>query len=115
MQPWRWSAIVSPLKTLVPVALKHTNRRTIEFVRACLTRRLPVVRWRGPARSCGKSATLLVVGEEPWVNYLPQRFFADEPQKELISHTTVWRLPALLENWRGCCSCDTDRRFTRWH
>jgi hypothetical protein len=40
---------------------------------------------------------LLVVGEEPWVHYLPERFFADVPHKELISHTTVWRLPALLE------------------
>jgi Acetyltransferase (GNAT) domain len=97
MQPLRWPDIVSPLKTLVPVALKHTNRRIIEFVRTCLMRRLPVVRWRGPARPSGKSATLLVVGEEPWVNYLPARFFADVPQKELISHTTVWRLPALLK------------------
>lgn len=67
------------------------------FVLTCLgLRRLPVVLLRGPTNPSGQIGTLLVVGQDPWVGYLPSRFFLDEPQREGIGNVSAWKLPAVL-------------------
>lgn len=71
------------------------------FALACLgLRRIPVVLLRGPTNLSGQLGTLLVAGQDPWVSYLPSRFFVGEPQRELVGNVSPWELPALLNRLR---------------
>jgi len=54
--------------------------------------RIPVARWRGKAKGSGQPATLLVAGEQPWVDYFPSRFFAGKAQRELLACFPLWHL-----------------------
>lgn len=62
--------------------------------------RIPVVLLRGPTNPCGQIGTLLVAGHDPWVGYLPGRFFQGEPQREQVGNVLAWELPALLNQPR---------------
>ncbi|KPK15942.1 MAG: hypothetical protein AMK69_26615, partial [Nitrospira bacterium SG8_3] len=67
------------------------------FVLTCLgLRRIPVVLLRGPTNPSGQIGTLLVAGHDPWVGYLPGRFFVGEPQRERVGNVWAWDLPAVL-------------------
>lgn len=69
---------------------------------ACLgLRGVPVVLLRGLTNSSGQTGTLLVAGHDPWVGYLPGRFFLGEPQRELVANVSLRKLPALLDRLRG--------------
>jgi len=72
-----------------------------QFVPGCLQRNIPVARLRGPARPSGQEAVLLVAGAEPWVDYLPRRFFAEPPKRESIGRASIWSLPGLLRRLRS--------------
>lgn len=75
--PQEWQ---DSLKCLYPCFLNLMNPR------------IPVARLHGKAKASGQPATLLVAGEEPWVDYLPSRFFADKPQRELLGSFPLWHL-----------------------
>lgn len=64
-------------------------------------RRIPVVLLRGLTHQSGKIGTLLVAGHDPWVRYLPRRFFAEEPQCEEIGNVLLWELPSYLQRLRA--------------
>lgn len=64
-------------------------------------RRIPVVLLRGPTNPSGQIGTLLVAGHEPWVGYLPGRFFEGELQRERIGNVLAGELPALLNRLRA--------------
>lgn len=67
------------------------------FGLTCLgLRRIPVALLRGPTNPSGRTGTLLVAGDDPWVGYLPSRFFVGNPQRERIGNVSAWDLPALL-------------------
>jgi len=71
------------------------------FAVACLgLRRVPVVLLRGATNQSGQQGTMLVAGHDPWVSYLPSRFFVGEPQRELVGNVSPWELPALLDRLR---------------
>ena len=71
------------------------------FAVACLgLRRVPVVLLRGATNHSGQQGTMLVAGHDPWVSYLPSRFFVGEPQRELVGNVSPWELPALLDRLR---------------
>jgi len=81
-------------------SVKRAAWRAIFLAARCLlVRRYPVAWWRGIARS-GEQATLLVAGEAQMTNYLPERFFAGNPHRELIGHASIWGLPGLLRRLR---------------
>lgn len=63
-------------------------------------RRIPVVLLRGATNQSGQQGTLLVAGHDPWVSYLPNRFFVGEPQRELVGNVLPWELSALLNRLR---------------
>ncbi|MBA3964283.1 MAG: hypothetical protein H0X47_00600 [Nitrospirales bacterium] len=44
-------------------------------------RRIPVALLRGPTNPSGQTGTLLVAGDDPWVGYLPSRFFVGNPNE----------------------------------
>jgi hypothetical protein len=72
------------------------------FAVACLgLRRVPVVLLRGATNQSGQHGTMLVAGHDPWVSYLPNRFFVGEPQRELVGNVSPWELPALLDRLRA--------------
>jgi hypothetical protein len=64
-------------------------------------RRIPVVLLRGATNQSGRQGTLLVAGHDPWVSYLPSRFFVGKPQRELVGNVLSWELPALLDRLRA--------------
>lgn len=71
------------------------------FALTCLgLRRIPVVLLRGPTNPSGQIGTLLVAGHDPWVGYLPGRFFVGEPQRKRVGNVLAWALPALLNQLR---------------
>ena len=63
-------------------------------------RGVPVVLLRGPTIQSGQIGTLLVAGHDPWIGYLPGRFFLGEPQRELVGNVSLRKLPALLDRLR---------------
>lgn len=63
-------------------------------------RQVPVALWHGPIRLSGQPGTLLVAGDEPWVRYLPQRFFAGEPKREPLGRVAIRALPRFLDRFK---------------
>jgi len=81
----------------LPDKAKHLLTRYGLFVLTCVgVRRIPIVLLRGPTNPSGQNGTLLVAGHDPWVGYLPGRFFLHEPQRERIGNVFAWELPAVL-------------------
>ncbi len=88
---WVISRLSGKAQTLVP--------RYAFYAWACLgLRGVPVVWLRGPTHSSGQTGTMLVAGHDPWVGYLPNRFFIGEPQRELVGNVPLRELPALLDH-----------------
>ncbi|MDR4460409.1 MAG: hypothetical protein MRJ67_07810 [Nitrospirales bacterium] len=91
---WVISRLSGKARTLVP--------RYGFYAWACLgLRGIPVVLLRGPTLQSGQMGTLLVAGHDPWVGYLPSRFFFGEPQRELVGNVSLRKLPALLDRLRA--------------
>jgi hypothetical protein len=63
--------------------------------------RVPVVRLRGTAKVSGCPTTLIVAGEEPWVNYLPARIFSGVPEREPLGSFPIWNLERRLNALRS--------------
>jgi hypothetical protein len=79
-------------------------------------RKTPVALLRGATRGSRRSGVLLVAGHDPWVGYVSQRFFQDEPVRETVGEFTLSALPHLLD--RLCGEADltvarVDRRSAR--
>lgn len=64
-------------------------------------RRIPVLLLRGPTNPSRHTGTLLVAGHDPWVRYLPSRFFIEEPQRQLVGNVLPRELPVLLNQLRA--------------
>jgi hypothetical protein len=71
------------------------------FALTCLgLQRVPVVLLRGQTHTSNRQGALLVAGHDPWVRYLPSRFFVEEPHRERVGNVLPWELPALLNRLR---------------
>ena len=60
-------------------------------------RRIPLALLRGKSRITAKPATLLLAGHQPWIRYIPQRMFQDDPEWIPLGNLAAWRLPGVLE------------------
>ncbi|MGH7230647.1 MAG: hypothetical protein ACREJU_04725 [Nitrospiraceae bacterium] len=58
--------------------------------------RVPVAILTGRTKHSERQATIIVAGARPWAEYLPHRFFASRPQREVVAHVPVWMLPSTL-------------------
>jgi hypothetical protein len=63
-------------------------------------RKVPVSLWHGQMDKTGRVGRLLVAGDDPWVEYLPKRFFFGEPKREPLGRATVRSLPRFLEQFQ---------------
>ena len=93
---WRWQDLAWRLYERTPVVLEDAAKRCMPYILLCSTVRMPVAILRGRARHSGKPATMVVAGARPWADYLPYRFFAGAPDREVIAHVRAWALPSLL-------------------
>src|SRR5207248_10443079 len=57
--------------------------------------RIPVAILRGLTHT-GRSGTIVVAGIQPWIDYLPSRFFASMTSREAVRTVPVWALPSVL-------------------
>ncbi|HEY8667318.1 MAG TPA: hypothetical protein VIL86_11670 [Tepidisphaeraceae bacterium] len=57
--------------------------------------RIPVMRYQGIARG-GTDATIIVAGENPWLDDLVSRFFQRRPRGKLLKECPSWMLPGVL-------------------
>lgn len=62
--------------------------------------KVPAVLLRGVTQGTGREGSLLIVGEEPWAHYLPRRFFAGEPTREMLGRIGMRELPGFLNRLR---------------
>lgn len=60
-------------------------------------KRIPVVLLEGRTRERRRPATMLLAGHEPWISYLPERFFGETPTRRAIGVFPVWQLPGVIE------------------
>lgn len=63
-------------------------------------RQVPAFLLRGPTHKIGQPGRLLLVGHEPWAQYLPRRFFSGEPTRELLGQIAIRALPEFLERFQ---------------
>jgi len=84
----------------MPLTLRWKARIVRQFAPFLLGAGLPVFRLSGLARCSGRRATILVAGHQPWIDYLPRRFFAEPPDRELICKPPLRQLPHLLSHMR---------------
>ena len=63
-------------------------------------RRVPAMLMEGPTGKTGQLGRLLLVGHEPWVQYLSRRFFLGEPKRELLNRITIRALPDFLDRFQ---------------
>lgn len=89
----------SDVRQLIDMTREKVIRHGLNWLARAGLRRIPVVLWRGTART-GQAGRLLVAGDDPWVRYLPQRFFEGESTCEPIGRVAVRALPRLVEEFR---------------
>jgi hypothetical protein len=84
----------------LPDRFKEWGTHTALFMLTTMgLRRVPVVLMRGPTLPEGHPGTLLTAGHEPWIRYLPNRFFSSEPARELLATASFRELPELLNRF----------------
>lgn len=93
----RW---VDRALSLVPSPVEARLRQVYAYTLPARELRVPVARLHGVTRADGRAATMLVAGAEHWSQYLPGRFFAGTPRRELIGHAPMWALPRRLRPLR---------------
>ncbi len=59
-------------------------------------RKVPAVLLHGMRQGTGRPGSLLIVGDEPWIHYLPRRFFVSEPKRQLLGRIGIRALPEFL-------------------
>jgi hypothetical protein len=59
-------------------------------------RRIPVSILEGRTREEGHPAKMLLAGDAPWVDYLPERFFGETPACRSIGSFPVWQLTRVV-------------------
>ena len=97
----------------LPAKLDATLRHGGHFLMSWINRRVPVTCWRGTMQSSSLPASVLVAGDEPWIDYLPARLFKGTPQRETLCCVPFWNLPRLLEEQRSSADL-TIVRVDRW-
>lgn len=60
---------------------------------------VPVTLWHGVTSRPGQVGRVLVAGDDPWVRYLPQRFFAGDATCEPLGRVTIRSLPQFLKRF----------------
>lgn len=80
-----------------PAGLDDAAKRCAPWVLPWVALRVPVAILRGPTRHSERSGTVVVAGLQPWADYLPRRFFAGAPQREVVGAVPVWALPSFLK------------------
>ncbi len=89
---WAWR-----LYKHAPAALDNAVKRCVPWVLPWAALRVPVAILRGPTRHSERSGTVVVAGHQPWADYLPRRFFACAPQREVVGAVPVWALPSFIK------------------
>ncbi|GJL61067.1 MAG: hypothetical protein NPIRA03_39240 [Nitrospirales bacterium] len=79
-----------------PDSLDDAARRCAPWVLPWVALRVPVAILRGPSRHSERPGTIVVAGLQPWADYLPRRFFACAPRREVLGAVPVWALPSFL-------------------
>ncbi|MEO8324208.1 MAG: hypothetical protein ABI618_00045 [Nitrospirota bacterium] len=80
-----------------PAGLDDAAKRCSSWILPWVAFRVPVAILRGPTRHSGRSGTVVVAGHQPWADYLPRRFFACAPQREVVGTVPVWALSSFLK------------------
>ena len=106
----QWDRMFSYL----PVWFKERGTHTALFMLTTMgLRRVPVVLMQGPTSPDGRPGTLLTAGNEPWIQYLPNRFFSSEPARELLATPSFRELPEFVDRLRKNVDL-TVVRVNRW-
>ncbi len=77
-------------------AQERVTRYALHLVSTHGLRSVPVTAWQGQARESGHIGRLVVAGDDPWVQYLPQRFFCGEVERKSLGQVPVRSLPRFL-------------------
>lgn len=80
-----------------PAGLDDAAKRCAPWVLPWVALRIPVAILRGPTRHSERSGTIVVAGLQPWADYLPRRFFACAPRREVVGSVPIWALPSFLK------------------
>ncbi len=80
-----------------PASLEDAAKRCAPWLLPWVALRVPVAILRGSTRHSERSGTVVVAGHQPWADYLPRRFFACAPQREVVGVVPVWALPSFLK------------------
>ncbi|MFZ1744923.1 MAG: hypothetical protein WAU17_03315 [Nitrospirales bacterium] len=80
-----------------PAGLDDAAKRCAPWVLPWIALRIPVAILRGPPRNSERSGIIVVAGLQPWADYLPRRFFACAPRREVVGSVPVWALPSFLK------------------
>jgi hypothetical protein len=99
----RWSDQVRGLHRALPRPLRSAAAMLWHSV-STLRRRVPVDLLHGPCQPHGEGASVLVAGQGPWVEYLPDLFFQGPPEREPLARVPLWALPRTLERLMPRCS-----------
>ncbi len=101
MNEWAKSFARTLVSRLPEQAQEALTRYGLSIVNRSGLRKTTVTLWHGPMGQAGQIRRLLVAGDDPWVQYLPQRFFTGEAQHESLGLVPVRSLPQFLERLQG--------------
>ena len=91
MLDWAWQ-----LYDYIPPQARGHGRLLLSCLK-CLALGIPVTILHGQTRLGKRSGTVVTAGSEPWIDYLPDRFFEGSPQQECVGKVPLWAVPCALE------------------
>lgn len=113
MMKLRTQALRDRVASCLPDRFREWSTHAGLFILTAAGLRVPIVLLRGPTRPAGRPGTLLTAGHEPWIRYLPNRFFSGEPTRESLGAVSFRELPDFLDRFRKHTDL-TIIRVNRW-
>ena len=95
-----WNKLAWRVYEYLPVPAEDFLKRCFQYILPFKGLYVPIVILRGTTRPDGHQGTLLVAGTEQGVDYIINRFFDGEYQREMVGKVPLWKLARTLKHLR---------------
>lgn len=95
-----WNKLAWRVYEYLPVPAEDFLKRCFQCILPFKGLYVPIVILRGTTRPDGHQGTLLVAGTEQGVDYIINRFFDGEYQREMVGKVPLWKLARTLKHLR---------------
>jgi hypothetical protein len=96
------SELLGRMHECLPAIAIRAFGRFLPYLLPCYNYLNSITILRGPSRFSEEFATVIIAGPEARVGYLANRFFKEQPHRDLVAKVPIWELCRTLKRLRTC-------------